>query len=74
MSSQQISVTAFGAVGDGATDDTAALQNAFDYAAANGDSVLHPHLGRSAEGRRVAGDVAAEFEIIIEWQKANKPL
>jgi polygalacturonase len=39
MSSQQMSVVAFGAVGDGATDHTTALQNAFDYAAANGESV-----------------------------------
>lgn len=33
------------------------------------------HLGRSADGRRVAGDIAAEFEIvIIEWKKVNKLL
>lgn len=39
---QTVSVKDFGAVGDGIVDDTAAIQNAIDYAVANGIALLVP--------------------------------
>jgi hypothetical protein len=37
-----ISISQFGAVGDGTTDNTTAIQDALNYAAANGDAVYIP--------------------------------
>jgi hypothetical protein len=42
MSSGYVSIAAFGAVGNGKTDNHAAIQNAFDYAHAHGLAVFIP--------------------------------
>lgn len=47
-----IDITSFGAIGDGATDSTAAIQSALDAAAATGEVVLVP------EGRFLTGGLA----------------
>lgn len=62
-----VSAKDFGAVGDGATDDAAALQTAFDYVAANGGTLFIPagtyllqadniELTSAAKPFRVVGD------------------
>jgi polygalacturonase len=42
MSSGYVSITDFGAVGDGKTDNQNAIQKAFDYAKAHGVAVFVP--------------------------------
>lgn len=64
--SQTMSVTDFGAVGDGVTDDTAELQNAINYASANGLTLLVPEgtyitttvLTLPTTGSNIVGDVS----------------
>lgn len=64
--SQIMSVTDFGAVGDGVTDDTTELQNAINYASANGLTLLVPEgtyitttvLTLPTTGSNIVGDVS----------------
>ncbi|WP_068782956.1 glycosyl hydrolase family 28-related protein [Paenibacillus phocaensis] len=60
-----ISVTSFGAKGNGVTDDTAAIQKAFNQAAARGDTVYFPkgiYLVNPAQTLRVGGNTTVQGE------------
>lgn len=60
VSFNEISITDFGAVGDGLTDNTEALQNAFDFIAKNGGgNIIIP------PGVFVTGNVTCTASIII---------
>lgn len=60
VSFNEISITDFGAVGDGLTDNTEAIQNAFDFIAKNGGgNIIVP------PGVFITGDVTCSASVII---------
>lgn len=75
---QHVSITSFGAVADGVTNNQAAIQKAFDYAAANGDAVYIPagnfaYFGTlSADGIAVFG--AGTSSILTPLDVTNEAL
>lgn len=78
--SQYISVADFGAVGDGATDDSAAVQKAFDYIAPLGGTLFFPR-GKYLFGSQVVinrtygsypgGDFIGERNLIVSGYGAE---
>jgi hypothetical protein len=73
---ETVSVKDFGAVGDGVTDDTAAIQAAIDYVATIGGGVVYLPSGTYAVGKTTAPynpAIAGSFDrdVIIDIQSDN---
>jgi hypothetical protein len=63
---------AFGAVGDGVEDDSAALQDAFDYIAANGGALRIPAGTYNIETALTIGTAAMPFHIYGDGKEITK--
>ncbi|WP_308636106.1 glycosyl hydrolase family 28-related protein [Paenibacillus silvisoli] len=61
-----VNVKAFGAEGDGETDDTAAIQKAIDYASENGGTVVFP------SGTYAVGSITIPANIMLQFQAGAK--
>jgi hypothetical protein len=71
-----VSVLDFGAVGNGVTDDRAAIQNALNtgknvYLPPGNYLVSDPGLSMVANGQRMYGESGAGWLTIIEWNSTN---
>lgn len=67
---QRVSVTDFGAVGDGVTDDTTAIGNAIDWCNTNNKTLYIPSGTYVFNGKSIAGP---GLNICIEGEESNRP-
>jgi hypothetical protein len=67
-----VDVRSFGAVGDGVTDDTAAIQAAFSYIASNGGTLRIPAGTYNATNLLSIGSASKPFSIIGDGTEATK--